>query len=187
MDFFKDRHGLHCSLKAAHSKNEATKGIQELPLSPSLLYPITLLERAIDACMPDSPFLFSDTLGLLYQERYFSTICSKAISFGEHDINANTARHMFVTMWQDFISHPSTKLLDLTIDQMNASAADLMLNSTKAWAIAYDDSIKDRAITTTISLWPQFVEFVKQAHLDTMSKEEWDPLTIAINLLKVPS
>lgn len=172
---------------ATHFKNEAIKGDQELPLSPSLLKPITLLEKGSQACMPSSHMLFSDSWGLTYKGPYFSNIASKSISFDGHHITANDVRHMFVTLWQDFINHPSTKLLDLTMNSMNASAADLMLNSTQAWDIAYDDSTRSRAINTTISLWPSFVEFVKQAHLDTISKEEWDPITIDISMLSISS
>ncbi len=187
ISFYKDRHGHHASLMATHIKNEAIKGEQELPLSPSLLIPLTLLERATHTCMPSSHTLFHDTWGLPYKGSYFSNICSQALSFDGHHITANDVRHMFVTLWQDFISHPSTKLLDMTMQQMNASAADLMLNSTDAWAIAYDDSIRERAINTTLALWPQFGEFVEQAHLDSISKEEWDPLTIDMSALTISS
>lgn len=172
---------------ATHFKNEAMKGEQELPLSPSLLLPITMLERGIKECKPNSHMLFCDTWGLPYKLDYFSHISSQAISFDGHHLTANMVRHMFVTMWQDFIQHPSTKLLDLTMHQMSASAADLMLNSTSAWDIAYDDSIRSRATNTTISLWPKFVEFVQQSHLDATSKEEWDPLTIDIGMLSISS
>lgn len=183
ISFYKDRHGYHGSLMATHFKNEAMKGNQELPLSPSLMLPITMLERGIHACMPTSHTLLSDTWGLPYKLDYFSHISSLAISIEGHHLTANSVRHMFVTLWQDFINHPTTKLHDLTMHQVSASAADLMLNSTSAWDIAYDDSIRSRAINTTISLWPQFVEFVKQSHLDSASKEEWDPLTIDLSLL----
>lgn len=58
-----------------------------------------------------------------------------------------------------------------------------MLNSTTAWNMSYDDSTRNRAISTSISLWPKFVEFVKQTHLATTSREEWDPLTIDLSML----
>jgi hypothetical protein len=135
--------------------------------------------------MPTSPILFSDTNGLPYKGPYFSHVCSQAISFDDIHLTANDVRHMFVTTWQDFVNHPSTKLLNLTIEQMNACAADIMLNSTSAWAIAYDDTTRDRAINTTLSLWPKFAEFVKQIHLDATSKCAWDPLTIDLSKLEV--
>lgn len=180
-------HGYHGSLMATHFKNEAIKGDQELPLSPSLLMPISMLERGIHACMPNSPTLFSDTWGLVYKGPYFSHVTSQAISFDEHHATANMVRHMFVTLWRDFLNHPSTQLVDLTMQQMSASAADLMLNSTTAWITSYDDSTRSRAISTSISLWPKFVEYVKQSHLATTSREEWDPLTIDLCMLTTSS
>lgn len=181
--YTQDRHGFHASLKASHFKNEAIKGDQELPLSPSLLKPLSLLEKAIHSCFPFSELMFFDTHGLLYKAPYFSYIVSNVISFGGHHITANDVRHMFVTLWKDFLNSPSTKLLDLTIHDLSACAADLMLNSTAAWSISYDDTLRSRAIHTSLHLWPQFIEFVKQAHIDVTSTKPWDPLTIDVNLL----
>ena len=183
MDYYQDRHGYHGSLNATHFKNEAIKGPQDLPLSSSLLRPLALLEKGIHAICPTSPTLFFGHDGEPYLDSYFSTIASKAISFDGVSLNANDLRHMFATLWRDFINSPSTKLLNLTIAQLNASAADLMLNSTQAWSSSYDDTSRDRAIHTTLSLWPKFKEFVKEAHLDHSSKQKRDPLTIDIDSL----
>lgn len=183
IDYYEDRHGHHASLKVTHFKNDAIKGDQELPLSPSLLRPLTLLERAIHHCMPHSHLMFFDHNGALFKGPYFSYVVSQAISVGGIHLTANDVRHMFVTLWRDFLNTPSTKLLDLTIHQLSASAADLMLNSTTAWSISYDDSTRNRAIHTTLALWPHFIEFVRQAHLDAMSRKGWDPLTIDIDSL----
>jgi hypothetical protein len=181
--YYQDRHGHHASLMATHFKNDSLKGDQELPLSTSMLKPLTLLERATQASKPNSSLLFCDHLGEPYKGPYFSMVCSKAISVGGIHLTANDVRHMFVTLWRDFLNHPSTKLIDLTIQQMSASAADLMLNTTAAWNLAYDDTTRNRAIHTTLSLWPKFVEFVHEAHLDALSKKEWNPLTIDIDTL----
>lgn len=121
----------------------------------------------------------------MYHDPYFSKICSQAISLLDTKIVANDVRHMFVTLWQDFINSPSTKLIDLTRQEMNAYAANLMLNSIAAWDIAYDDSAKNRAFNTTFYLWPKFVEFVRESHLDATSKGEWDPITIDLSLLSL--
>lgn len=184
--YYQDRHGHHASLKATHFKNEAIKGPQDLPLSPSLLKPLSLLERGIHAMCPSSPTLFFAQDGDPYKGPYFSYIASKAISLDGVQLKANDLRHMFATLWRDFINSPSTQLLSLTITQLNASAADLMLNSTQAWSASYDDSSRDRAIHTTLSLWPKFQEFVKQAHIDHHSTKEWDPLTIDLDSLPSP-
>lgn len=181
--YYQDRHGYHASLKATHFKNEAIKGPQDIPLSPSLLKPLSILEKAINAMAPSSPTLFFAQDGDPYKGPYFSYVASKAISYDGVHLKANDLRHMFATLWRDFINAPSTKLINLTINDLNASAADLMLNSTQAWSASYDDTSRDRAIHTTFSLWPQFHAFVKQAHLDHASTKEWDPLTISLDVL----
>lgn len=165
---------------ATHFKNDAIKGEQELPLSTSLIYPFSLLERAMQATQPSSKLLFCGTNGSLYHAPYFSYVCSKAISIGGVHLTANDVRHMFVTLWKDFVSAPSTQLLDLTIHQACASAADLMLNSTKSWSISYDDTNRNRAINITLALWPKFTKFVREAHLDATSTKPWDPLTSSL-------
>lgn len=181
--YFHDRHGYHGALIALHFKNEAIKGEQELPLSPSLLSPFTLLEQAIHAIYPASKLMFFDTNGRLYKDAYFSYVCSKAISMKGMHLTANDVRHMFVTLWKDFVNSPTTKLLDITIHQACASAADLMLNSTTAWSMSYDDTNRSRHTSTTLSLWPQFKAFVEQAHLDATSQKGWNPLTTHIDEL----
>lgn len=183
MHYYEDRHGYHASFKATHFKNESIKGPQDLPLSSSLLKPLTLLEKGIHALCPTSPTLFFSQDGDPFKDPYFSYIASKAISFGGLHLKANDLRHMFATLWRDFINSPSTHLLNHTIAQLNASAADLMLNSTQAWSSSYDDTSRDRAIHSTLSLWPKFREFVHQAHLDHQSTKAWDPISIDIDSL----
>ena len=60
-----------------------------------------------------------------------------------------------------------------------------MLNSPVAWDKAYDDTNKNRAIMTTMALWPKFMEFVERAHVLKMSEEEWDPLSIEFDELQL--
>ena len=166
---------------ASHFKNESIKGEQEVPIFPSLLTPLCYLEKAIHSCYPSSKLLFFGTNGLMHKGPYFSYICSKAISLVGVHLTANDIRHMFVTLWRDFVNSPSTTLLDLTINQACASAADLMLNSTTAWTMSYDDTNRSRAIHTTLALWPKFTEFVEQTHLDFISRKEWNPITTPID------
>lgn len=182
-EYYQDRHGYHGALKATHFKNESIKGEQAVLLFPPMLYPLSLLEKAVHSCYPSSKLLFFDTYGSLYKAPYFSYVCSKAISIEGVHLTANDMRHMFVTLWRDFVNCPSTKLLDITIQQACASAADLMLNSTTAWSISYDDTNRSRAIQTTQALWPEFAKFVEQAHLDYVSKKEWNPITISLSEL----
>lgn len=121
----------------------------------------------------------------MFEQPYFSKITKDAISLPTCTIIANDLRHMFSTLWNDFISSPptSSNILSLTITQLNACASDMMLNSTKAWAASYDDSHRERATTTTLALWPKFVEYVKNDHLDKMSTKGWDPHTISLSSL----
>lgn len=185
--YYEDRHGYHASFKVTHFKNEAIKGPQDIPLSPSLLQPLALLEKGVHAISPNSPTLLFGMNGAPYQGPYFSLVASKAISLNGVALKANDLRHMFATQWRDFINHPTTQLLNLTIQQLNASAADLMLNSTHAWSASYDDTSRDRAIHTTLSLWPKFQEHAKQAHLDHISTKAWDPLAISLDSLPSPN
>lgn len=181
--YFEDRHGHHATLNASHFKNDSLKGEQALPLSHSLLKPMALLEKALHACFPTSHLLFGDSHGLLIDPTYMPSVVSKAISTDGVHLTANDVRHMFVTLWRDFLSSPSTQLLDLTIQQASACAADLMLNSTASWNISYDDTTRQRTILITLSLWPKFVDFVREAHLDFMSTNEWDPITIDLHTI----
>lgn len=183
IEYYEDRGGHHASLMASHFKNASIKGEQDLPIFPALLSPLSLLEKATHACYPHSKLLFHDIHGAPYKEAYFSYVCSKAISlYGVH-LTANDMRHMFVTLWKDFINSPTTNLLHLTVHQACASAADLMLNSTAAWGISYDDTNRSRGLHTTHDLWPKFTDFVKQAHLDAMSRNEWDPIHTPLSVL----
>ena len=179
--YYKDRHGKHASLKATHFKNESIKGEQDVPIFPALLSPLCHLEKAIHSCYSSSKLLFFGTAGTLYKAPYFSYVCSKAISpLGVH-LTATDVRHMFVTLWRDFVTSPTTTLVDLSINQACASAADLMLNSTTAWDISYDDTNRSRAIHSTQALWPKFTEFVHQSHLDFVSKQDWNPIDSPIH------
>lgn len=166
-----------------HHKNEAIKGKQDIPLSSHLMLPLSLLERASHFLSPTSPTLFFGHDGTMYGLSYFSSIVKDAISLPHSTLKANDLRHMFVTLWRDFIATPSTNLLNLSTTHLHACASDMMLNSTKAWDASYDDSHRERAMLTTLSLWPKFVEFVREAHLDKESTKEWDPLTIPLSSL----
>ena len=157
--YFKDRKGMHGEMFVVHFKNSNTKGEQLLALSNEMLEVCVLLEKA--ARFVNSPTLFYATNNNVFEEHYFSQVCSKLLSFGTHHITANTMRHMYVTHWKDYIHHPSTQLFGLGVEQLTLEAASLMLNSPAAWVAAYDDSLFDRSMSSTISHWPKFLEFVK--------------------------
>lgn len=183
MEYFKDRHGHKAEMVLVHFKNEAMKGEQHLPIAKALLEPLAMLERARNACFHGSHSLFYNQSGQPYPGPYFSTICSNLLTFNGERATANTFRHMFTTVWRDFTSCPTTTLMGLTIQEVDAAAAELMLNSTEAWNATYDDSNRARGISTTLALWPKFVDFVHEQHKDIASEQAWDPLTIDLGLL----
>jgi len=177
-------HGKHTAeLVMVHFKNDNMKGTQVLPLAHGMVEMFVLLEQATQHCYPGSNTLFHMENGNPYQDEYFSTIVGNLLTFNGVRTTANTWRHKFATMWRDFISSPATHLLDLTVQHLEAGAAQLMLNSTEAWNAAYDDTDKCRAILHTLHLWPQFVDFAHKAHLAKQSEEEFDPLTTPFDQL----
>lgn len=180
--YIKDRHGYKAELFLVHFKNDAMKGPQHLPLAKENLEVITLLEQATDylatQCELDVCTLFHGSGGRMYKDAYFSTVGGNLLTIDvEHRVTANTIRHKMCTLFRDWSNHPSAQLRGLTIEQVEVAAADMMLNSTDAWSIAYDDTNRSRATCTIMALWPKFKEFVHQQHLDKVSEEAWDPLT----------
>lgn len=176
---------MHADLELWHFKNEAIKGVQHVPLAAGLLEKVVYLERARAAMYPECPTLFCDIQGRPYRDAYFSTVVANNISIGQERLTANDLRHMFVTAWRDFINCPSTQLVHLTAQELNAAAADMMLNSTEAWTAAYDDTNRDRSIHMVFCKWPQFMSFVKESHLDHVSREPVDPLTVDLAALSI--
>jgi hypothetical protein len=180
-----------------HFKNDSIKGPQHLPLAKENLEVATLLEQAaafMDNTLEEGRVhtLFYDSTYLKpYKEAYFSTVCGNLLTMGDSPNSQNTRvtskdiRHMFATGWRDFTNHPGTHLRGLTTEQLDAAAADLMLNSTEAWNAAYDDSNRVRGMSTTMALWPSFLKFMHEQHLDKMSEEPWDPLAIDFEALAI--
>ena len=183
ISYYKDRHGYHGEFVMVHFKNEAMKGEQHLPISPKYLEMLTTLEKGIKAKQPRATTLFFSLDGPPYQLAYFSTIATNTISFGGHHLTANTLRHLFVTSWKDFTNTPTTKLYEMSVGQLNAAAADLMLNSTQAWASSYDDSNRVRGTLTVLSQWDAFTKWVEEDAKDKASKELVDPTTLKPSML----
>jgi hypothetical protein len=122
--------------------------------------------------------LFFGQAGNVHKQGYFSTISARALSqaVGLTWATANDFRHMFITAWRDFISCPSTQLAGLTAQQMEDVAASMMLNSAAVWEQSYDISTVQRGMNSIIAMWPKFMAFVEQQHLDKTSEEPFDPL-----------
>ena len=184
ISYIKDRHGMHACLELVHFKNSKAKGRQSLPLAPQLIEVVVHLEQA--AAFLNSPTIFCQTCPkgpkppapIPYHDAYFSTVCTQAIAIPT--ITAVVLRHMFITLWRDFISHPHTNLHSLNAQQLEVAAANLMLNSTHAWD-SYDDSTRHRGTSTAMAMWPAFSSFAHEHHLTKSSEEEWDPLDIDLD------
>lgn len=183
VEYYRDRKGTHAELVLHHFKNEAMKGEQRLPLSPRLVEVVAMLEQAAKACRARS--LFYNLSGEPYPGPYFSTVCGGLLTFRDQRCTANVVRHMFTTAWRDFTAHPKTQLLDLTIQQLDAATADLMLNSTDAWNATYDDATRARGLQVTLAMWPHFTNFVHEQHLDAASQAAWDPLAATLAALSL--
>jgi hypothetical protein len=173
---YKKVHGKHkAELVLVHFKNDNIKGAQHIPLANKMVEMFLLLEQAILNMFPKSSTLFHMGNGNPFQDAYFSTVVGDWLTFVGVRTTANWWRHSFTTLWRDFLSSPTTQLLDYTVQQLEEGAAQFMLNSTNAWNAAYDDTDGCRAILHTLALWDNFAEFVHNTHL--LSEEEWDPLT----------
>lgn len=166
-----------------HFKNDSVKGEQHLPLTPSLLEKFVYLEQAIASKMHNSPTLFCSHSGDVYGEDYFSTICSGVLSYDGVHLTCNDLRHKFVTSWRDFVNSPTTQLYEFSVQQACAAASNLMLNSTQVWDATYDDTNRARGILIVMRLWPKFLNFLKEQHLDLESREDWNPLTTPLDEL----
>ena len=145
-------------------------------------------ESQLAGCRPPCLAVHSHSLSCMshcspFPEPYFSTIVGNALTFMGERSTATYWRHVFVTTWRDFISSPTTKLMDFTVQELEQGAAQFMLNSTQAWNAAYDDTDKARAIMHTLALWPKFHEFVEAQHKARLTEEAWDPLATSFDEL----
>lgn len=183
--YFEDSRGYHIELFEVHFKNDSTKLEATIPISPHFLEKLAYLERGRQAIHPKSPTLFCMMNGDAYNPQYFSTTCAKALTINGVRFTATAMRHMFATVYRDFIHHPSSHLLEHTIEELQASAATLMQNTSTSWDVAYDDSIIDRGVSIALAMWPKFSSFVEEDHKVKKSRKPFDPLTIDIALLKV--
>jgi hypothetical protein len=172
---------MHGQVELVHFKNDNKKGPQHMPLAKGTIKVMAMLEQAsafmATQCPGGVSTLFYGTTGHPYQPAYFSTVVSNLLTMYGVRCTANTFRHFFSTAWRDFISSPTTQLVGFTIHQLEEVAASMMLNSTDAWATSYDDSTMDRGMHSILALWPKFLTFVYEHHLDKVTEEPWDPLT----------
>jgi hypothetical protein len=131
---------------------------------------MTYLERAHEYLGPKCPTLFFKDDCTPYGSPYWSQICTNALSFDDNSINATTIRHLFATAWRDYINTPSATLQDLSRQQLDAAAADLMCTSTDAYDCAYDDSTRQRGTCVVMDQWASFSQFVYDSHAEKLTE-----------------
>lgn len=179
--YFKNRQGHHAELVCVHYKNSNTKGIQTIPLSKALLEKFVLLEQGVDALFGGSSrnkVLLCAQDGSTFNPKYWSTAITNMMAIEQERYTPTAMRHMFATHFRDFMSSPTMRAAVQPNTEATAAAASMMLNSTTAWDMAYDDSTYDRHAKAILSIWPKFQEFVHEVHLDKKSEEAWDPLAM---------
>lgn len=165
ISYIKNSEGYHADLVLTHYKNDSIKGTQYIRMAKQFLDKFALLHQAQVYLAPTSPILFfMSSSDELYEDAYWSTVCSKALSLPDKWITSKDFRHLFGTAWRDFINCPRTKLLDLTVKQLDTASADMMSSSTEAMDKAYDDSTRDRNTQTVMLLMPKFRKFIHDAH-----------------------
>jgi hypothetical protein len=124
-------------------------------------YLFIYLEQAHQYLYPGSPTLWFNTYGEPYGEAYWSQICSKALTLPDgRRITAKDYRHLFATAWRDFINLPSTIMQGVSLQELDAAAADLMCTSTQAFTNAYDDTNRARGTKLVLQKWEAFTQFV---------------------------
>lgn len=190
LEYFENRHGLGAFLQAIHFKLSKMKGPQNIPLAPNMRKMFNTLELAFASHfatqVQPTTYFYKKTDKAPYTKEYFSQMCGNMLVFNGTRLSTNQLRHLFVTGWKDFMEHPSTFLLRHTIGELNQAASAMMLNSPEVWH-AYDDSNTSRSLHCALALWPKFLEFMEQHHLDLASQKKWDPLTASMASLKLPS
>lgn len=160
------------------------KGTQVLPIQQGLGMALIYLEQASLYLKPDSQILWFNMSGELYPQAYWSVICSKALKLPDgRRVTAKDYRHLFVTMWRDFINNPKTQLEGLTLHALDAAAAHMMCSSTEAFTNAYDDTNRSRGQMTVMEMYNKFQAFVREDFLDLQSQQVVDPSTVALESL----
>lgn len=146
----------------AHFKNDTIKGTQHLPMAIQMFEPFIYLENAHQYLASHCPTLWFNAYGETYQEAYWSTISSQALTLADgRRITAKDFRHLFATAWRDFINIPSTIMADLTTHQLDAAAADLMCSSTHAFTNSYDDTNRVRGNLVVLAKYKAFKAYIE--------------------------
>lgn len=173
--FYQDRGGQHVVCVMSHFKNDTVKGAQRFSVVAELVEPLLLQHMAHQACAPDCKTLFFSKSFREMESPYFSTLCGDALTPPERGrLTALTFRHLFQTMYRDFIHKPATQLMQVTRDELQRAGALLMLSSTDAVDTYYDDGEGGRALELVLQYWPQFKTFVREHHVDVTSRKVWN-------------
>lgn len=164
-----------------HFKNDLIKGPQKVPIAVQLLEPLVLQHKAHKAYAMECPSLFFSRSFTIMAGPYFSTICGDILTpKGCARVTANTYRHMVSTMWRDYINDPHTKVLGISVEELDEAATSMMLSSSNAVDHAYDDTTRARSYSRVMDHWPKFKSFVLNNHQDFKSRR-W----VALNAMCV--
>lgn len=167
-----------------HFKNDVLKGTQALPMQQGLGMSLIYLEQASLYLKPGSKISWFNRCGELYPQAYWSMICSKALKLPDgRGVTAKDYRHLFVTMWRDFINNPKTQLEDLTFHALDAAAAHMMCSSTEAFTNAYGDTNRSRGQLTVMEMYSKFQAFVREDCFGLQSQQVIEPNTVALGSL----
>ncbi len=181
--YWKDLDGHHAEFVCVHYKNSAIKGIQTIPISSQLVEKFVMLEQGAQAVFGDRPHskvLFCAQDGSTFNPKYWSTAVTNMLAFDGERYTPTAMRHMFATIFRDFMCSPKMRAAVQPNTEGPDGAAAMMLNSTAAWDMAYDDSTYDRHANAILEIYPQFREYVHQVHLVKKSEEPFNPLTMAL-------
>lgn len=169
-------------LMLPHFKNDVIKGTQALPLNLKLAMAFLLLEEASNFLHPQGPLFWFKNDRTTYSPPYWSQVCSKALRLPDgRRVTAKDFRHLFATMWRDFINQPSAQLAGLNLHTLDAAAAHMMCSSTIAFTNAYDDTNMARGMFYVMQHYGDFRAFAREDFLDCQSRQSINPSAIDLS------
>lgn len=86
-----------------------------------------------------------------YGKEHFSIVVGDVLTTKDVRLTATKLRHMFITMWLDYMSNLSTMGTNMVVDELGKSTSSMMLNSLKVWGSHYDDANFDRSFLYTLA------------------------------------
>jgi hypothetical protein len=148
-------------LHLEHHKNERKQGPATIPLPPTMVEVVTLLEKASLYLSPDCPTIFINKGGDPLFGPHISIAAKDVLSFGSSKCTATDMRHEFTTCWRDLMDSAHGQVADMLARHLEGATAYMMGNSSAAWDATYDDNMRTRAKERVLKLYPKFQELMK--------------------------